>query len=250
MSRVVLVHGAFNELWGPHQILDRWVPALRDGLWHVGADLDPADVDCAFYGDLFRLDPDAGDVVDPTDLATKSGLVDVLSAMPGADQLGTLAHAVGQAAHERLMDQAGRFLAAGDVRARIRERVDRVLGPDTELVLAHSLGTLVSYQVLAARLDLSPALVTMGSPLATPFAFDQLRPPPVDGVGQWPGNVRSWVNISAVGDPACGGAGLSHRFGERVLDHRVDNGHRAHDPEPYLNAAVTGAAVAAALGLA
>ena len=41
MSRVVLVHGAFNELWGPHEILGRWIPALRDGLWHVGADLSP-----------------------------------------------------------------------------------------------------------------------------------------------------------------------------------------------------------------
>jgi pimeloyl-ACP methyl ester carboxylesterase len=249
MSRVVLVHGAFNELWGPHEILDRWVPALRDGLWHAGADVDPADIGCAFYGDLFRLDPDAGDVVEPADLAARSGLVDVLNSIPGADHLASLAHAVGEAANERLMDQLGRFLAAGDVRAAVRERMDRVLGPDTELVIAHSLGSLVSYQVLAARPELDPALITMGSPLATQFAFDRLRPPPVDGVGVWPGSVRSWTNIVAVGDPACGGKGLAHRFGDRVVDHLVDNGHRAHDPEPYLNAAVTGAAVARALGL-
>ena len=249
MSRVVLVHGAFNELWGPHEILARWVPALRDGLWHVGADLSPDDIGCVFYGDLFRLDPDGGDVVDPADLAAKSGLIDLFNDMPGTDHLATLAHAVGQAANERLVDQLGRFLAAGDVRRAVRERVDRVLGPDTELVVAHSLGTLVSYQVLAARPELSPALITMGSPLATPFAFDQLTPEPVDGLGQWPGSVRSWVNIAAVGDPACGGTGISHRFGERVTDHIVDNGHRAHDPEPYLNAPCTGAAVAAALGL-
>jgi hypothetical protein len=89
----------------------------------------------------------------------------------------------------------------------------------------------------------------MGSPLATPFAFDQLTPAPVDGVGAWPGSVRSWTNIVAVGDPACGGKGLSGKFGDRVVDHTVDNGHRAHDPEPYLNAAVTGAAIADALGL-
>lgn len=249
MSRVVLVHGAFNELWGPHEVLSRWIPALRDGLWHAGTDLAPEDIDCAFYGDLFRLDPDGGDVVDPADLAAKSGLVDVVNSIPGADHLTSIAHAVGKAANERLMDQLGRFLAAGDVRKKVRERVDRVLGPDTELVVAHSLGTLVSYQVLAARPDLSPALVTMGSPLATPFAFDQLQPAPVDGVGQWPGSVRSWTNIVAVGDPACGGQGLSAKFGDRVVDHTVDNGHRAHDPEPYLNASVTGAAIADALGL-
>jgi pimeloyl-ACP methyl ester carboxylesterase len=245
----VLVHGAFNELWGPHSIQARWLPALRDGLWHAGVDVASEDVECAFYGDLFRLDPDGGDVVDPADLAAKSGMVDVINNIPGAEHLATLAHAVGQAANERLIDQLGRFLAAGDVRHAVRERVDRVLGPDTEVVIAHSLGTLVSYQVLAARPELSPALVTMGSPLATPFAFDQLKPEPVDGVGQWPGSVRSWTNIAAVGDPACGGKGLAHRFGDRVVDHIVDNGHRAHDPEPYLNAAVTGAAVAEALGL-
>ena len=34
----------------------------------------------------------------------------------------------------------------------------------------------------------------------------------------------------------------------RVEDHAVNNGHRAHDVEPYLYASVTGAAVAAALG--
>jgi len=118
-----------------------------------------------------------------------------------------------------------------------------VLGEDTELVIAHSLGTLVSYEVLADRPELSPAFITMGSPLATPFAFEQLKPAPEDGVGAWPGSVRSWTNIVAVGDPACGGKGLSARFTERVIDHMVDNGHRAHDPEPYLNAAVTGQAV-------
>lgn len=249
MSRVVLVHGAFNELWGPHEVMGRWVPALRDGLWHHGVDLSVDDIDCAFYGDLFRLDPDSGDVVDPADLAERSGMVDVLNSISGSEQLATLAHAVGQAANERLMDQIGRFLAAGDVRRQVRERVDRVLGTDTELVVAHSLGTLVSYLVLADRPELSPALITMGSPLGSPMAFDSLTPAPVDGVGVWPGSVRSWTNIAAVGDPACGGRGLATRFGDRVVDHIIDNGHRAHDPEPYLNARVTGRAVAESLGL-
>ena len=36
-------------------------------------------------------------------------------------------------------------------------------------------------------------------------------------------------------------------YDERVEDVLVDNGHRAHDPEPYLNAAATGAAIAAGL---
>jgi alpha-beta hydrolase superfamily lysophospholipase len=36
-------------------------------------------------------------------------------------------------------------------------------------------------------------------------------------------------------------------YGSRVEDHLIDNGSRAHDPEPYLNAWATGAAIARAL---
>ena len=32
MARVLMVHGAFNEFWGPHELKARWLPALRDGL--------------------------------------------------------------------------------------------------------------------------------------------------------------------------------------------------------------------------
>lgn len=59
--------------------------------------------------------------------------------------------------------------------------------------------------------------------------------------------MERWVNVGAVGDaPAV--VALADRFGPRI-DVLVDNGHRAYAPEPYLNAEVTGAAVAAALGV-
>ena len=40
---------------------------------------------------------------------------------------------------------------------------------------------------------------------------------------------------------------MAERFGDRVEEHVVDNGHRGHDPEPYLNSRATGAALARAL---
>jgi hypothetical protein len=52
--------------------------------------------------------------------------------------------------------------------------------------------------------------------------------------------------VRAVGDKAAA-VGLGDTFGPRVEELLVDNGHRAHAPEPYLNAEVTGAAIAAAL---
>jgi hypothetical protein len=41
---------------------------------------------------------------------------------------------------------------------------------------------------------------------------------------------------------------LRDRFGDRIEEVLIDNGHRAHAPEPYLNAEPTGAAIARALG--
>ena len=58
MARIVIVHGAFNELWGPNELKARWLPAVRDGLWHHGVHIGADDVDVCFYGDLFRHHPD------------------------------------------------------------------------------------------------------------------------------------------------------------------------------------------------
>ena len=48
MARVVAVHGAFNELWGPHSLTARWLPAVQDGLWHHGVTLAPEDFAVCF----------------------------------------------------------------------------------------------------------------------------------------------------------------------------------------------------------
>ena len=51
----------------------------------------------------------------------------------------------------------------------------------------------------------------------------------------WPGSIERWVNVRAVGDKAAA-VPLGEKFGDRVEDVLIDNGHRAHAPEPYLNA--------------
>ena len=57
-------------------------------------------------------DPDdaVAGVVDPADLAAKSGLVDVINSIPGSEHLATLANAVGKAANERMLDQLGIYV--------------------------------------------------------------------------------------------------------------------------------------------
>ena len=94
-----------------------------------------------------------------------------------------------------------------------------------------------------ARVD----LVTIGSPLGRGAFIGEHLSPPFDGdKGQWPASVRRWTDIVAVGDPVIGGHPVEARF-PGVRSEQVDNGHRAHDPEPYLCARATGAAVMAAL---
>lgn len=88
--------------------------------------------------------------------------------------------------------------------------------------------------------------VTRRSPLAAPVVFNSLEPAPVDGQRVWPGSVQRWVNVRAVGDKAAG-LSLAEKLGPRVEEVVIDNGHRAHAPEPYLNASPTGGAIAAAL---
>ncbi len=94
MATIVMVHGAFNELWGPNELHHRWLPALRDGLWHAGAEVDADDVAVCFYGDLFRRDPESPDQPDET---TRAGVADLLHETLGDDGLDALAQAAGKA---------------------------------------------------------------------------------------------------------------------------------------------------------
>jgi pimeloyl-ACP methyl ester carboxylesterase len=121
---------------------------------------------------------------------------------------------------------------------------------ETLVVVAHSMGTVVAYEELAAHPEWNVhTLITLGSPLGGEFVFPHLDPQPVDGVGRWPGSINSWTNVVAFDDSVIRMAELATRFGPDVRDSLIDNGHRPHDAEPYLNAPVTGQAIATGLAL-
>lgn len=246
MTRIVMVHGAFNELWGPHEIKARWLPALRDGLWHHGVEVRDEDVGVCFYGDLFRRNP--GSERDRRIEASRDGIEEVLRDLAGGDAIAALGQAASDAAFDRTVDMVTIMTTEPDLRARMWARAEPLFDDTTCVVVAHSLGTLLSYRALCHRPELAiNTFVTLGSPLASPMILQALDPPLVDGVGQWPAAVERWVNVRAVGDKAAA-VPLGPVFGDRVEDVLIDNGHRFHDPEPYLNCVATGAAIAAALG--
>lgn len=245
MARVVLVHGAFNEFWGPHGMKARWLPALRDGLWHHQLEISDNDVAICFYGDLFRREP--GSEADFQVQKSRAGIAEWLADLFGTDLLAALGQAASDAAFERIVDMMTILTTTPGLRAQMRARIEALVEDNTRVLVSHSIGTVLSYMVLCNHPEWNVhTFVTLGSPLAAPTFFERLDPPAIDGKGQWPGRVNRWVNIRAVGDKAAA-VTLREKFGPRVEEFLIDNGHRVHDPEHYLNAAATGAAIAAAL---
>ncbi|MCP4434829.1 MAG: hypothetical protein GY812_04915 [Actinomycetia bacterium] len=246
MSAVVLVHGAFNELWGPHEMKARWLPSLRDGLEHHIGSIDASDVAVCFYGDLFRIDPETLD--EQAWQQSRAGTSELLESFAGDGGLDVLSQAASKAAFDRTVDLVATLASNPSVADTARSRLVEAIGDGARAVVAHSLGTVLAYNTLVSEPKLSiDTLVTLGSPLGLPMTDPMLPDAGADGVRPWPEGLRRWVNVAAVGDLATGEGLLAPRFGDRVEDRRVDNGHRAHDPEPYLNNPRTGEAVMSAI---
>ncbi|MEV6168769.1 hypothetical protein AB0L99_11165 [Streptomyces sp. NPDC051954] len=280
MTRLVLLHGIAQQHKGPHTLLADWYPALADGLTLAGAALERRDVAMAFYGDLFRPaghrgpgepDLDASDVEEGLEqdllLAWWQAAARAESEVPGPDTaargrapylmqraLDALSHSAffaGLADRLLISDarQVRRYFTEPELRAAIQARFLAALTDRTEVVVAHSLGTIVAYETLCARPEVPElTLITLGSPLAVRgLVADRLVPAPQDGRGRWPAPVKRWTNVLDRGDIVALAKELAPVFGDRVTDVLVHNGAQAHDVRPYLTARETGQAIASAL---
>jgi len=226
------------------------MPALQDGLVHADMELAPDQFAMAFYGDVFRPEVAAGrpDREELMGIARRSGLLSIIEEQYGSDGLATLAEEIGREVLRQLVHQLGRYFADANTRETIRSRLRDVVTEDTAVIVSHSMGTVVAYEELADHPEWNVhSLVTLGSPLGGEFVFNSIHPSTQGGVGSWPGSVITWTNVVAVDDSVVHVPDLVNHFNGPVRDHMIDNGHRAHDAEPYLNAAVTGQAVAAGM---
>ncbi|MDF3143278.1 MULTISPECIES: hypothetical protein [unclassified Streptomyces] len=288
MARIVGVHGVGKQRLGSNTLLKDWEPALADGLDRAGygARLAPDDLSIAFYGDLFRPPGHTLAVGDPmftpddvdegfeaelllewwaqcarTDPAVPPpGATDTLARSPRAVQtaLRVLQHSrffadISLRALVFDLKQVRRYLTDDGLRAAARRRVEEAIGPDTRVVVAHSLGSVVAYEALCAQPGHQVrALVTLGSPLGMRMVYDRLRPEP----GSWPGT-STWTNVVDEGDVVAAvkdlslfyGTGVTGRgvAGQGVTGKVVHNGSHAHDATLYLTAKETGEAVAEGL---
>jgi hypothetical protein len=284
MSRVVLVHGIAQQFRGAQTLLADWYPALCDGVALAdGPPLGPEQVTMAFYGDLFRPAGHRGLGIPELDASdVEEGLERELlllwweTAAHGENRVAgpqtaarmrtsdTVQRALNALSHsaffaglsERLMiysaRQVRRYFTEPELRTRIQDRFASAVTEKTEVIVAHSLGSVVAYETLCARPDWPDLkLVSLGSPLAVPrLVFDRLLPQPAMGHGRWPAPVSRWTNIADRGDAVALVKELAPFFGSRVTDVLVHNGAKAHDVRPYLTAAATGAAIADGLNKA
>jgi hypothetical protein len=285
---MVAVHGINNTYFGPRRMADDWVPALLDGIEFAGGAglLRPEDVSCAFYGDVFRR---PGRPLGDDDVASlgsedvcggaeaelleawwrEAAEVDPGVVPPGARTLGPVTGvqaALAALASSRFLagtterflifwlQQVRAYFTKPELREEIQRRFAGVIGPDTQVVVAHSLGSVVAYEALCANPGWNVrGLVTLGSPLAIRnIIFDRLRPAPQRLAGSWramwPPRLTSWTNIADRADFVALVKRLRPVFGDAVADVEIDNGTRMHEVARYLTAAETGSAIVRALG--
>lgn len=291
MSRVVCVHGINHQYLGEQTIRKEWVPALQDGL--TRANFQPSEwpkdeeIGFAFYGDIFRppgmavgLPPLTVDDIEEPEEEELLGLwwdaaveVDPLIRTPGDRTMGRMAGWVQRALHalvqypffaemgERAfiwgLKQVSKYFRDEEIRREIRARVRALIGPETRIVIGHSLGSVAAYEALC---EVGPGagvrtFVTLGSPLGIPnLIFDRLTPPPEGPKnkrkGRWPAEVEYWFNIADAGDVVALEKKLGPRFdvGERrVGDRLIHNGAKAHSVIPYLTAEEAGHAIGTGL---
>ena len=285
MVRTVVVHGVGHETDGELTLHSELFPYLRQGVVRAGGSVASGDVCFASYGQCFRQ---RGEVLAPvqyfdaTDVAEgyeselllawwrRAAEVDPRVVPPGQEvlartpvwasrALAALSRArfltgVGDRLLIGALKQVRRYFDEPELRSTIRGIVADAITDDTHVVIGHSLGSVVAYEVLC-RLPEAPArsLVTLGSPLGLHnLVFDRLEPEPRlrgrEGArGHWPPPVRAWTNIADRGDVVAAVEDLRPLFGDGIRQIRVDNSSHAHDMRPYLTEKLTGAAIVAGL---
>lgn len=216
MGRIVGIHGIAQQVRGPEVLRAVWAPALRDGVVLSGAQPpDEAELEIAFYGDLFRARGGktvggppyvAADVEEgfERDLLeawwAEAAASDDAIPGPGATTKlrtpGMVQRALNALSQSRFfaglterlligfIKQVHAYLDDDSVRGEIQARVDRVVGPGTAVLVGHSLGSVVAYEAACAHPGWDLALVTLGCPLGIRnLVFDRLRPSPEYGAG-------------------------------------------------------------------
>jgi pimeloyl-ACP methyl ester carboxylesterase len=276
MTRIVCVHGIGQQYESRETLFDTWAPALTGGVSNAGGTLDRAEITMAFYGLMFR--PPGGTKGADTVPEYASGdlseferelLGDIYDGSlaledPSRETKGGLTRSVagmlqvvgrtpffGRVAQKFViwhLKQVSRYVSDPATRSSARASVLQAIADDTRVLLAHSLGSIVAWEVLCANPGLTVrTFITIGSPLGLPALRRRLDPAIAKVPGTWPPGITRWVNIADAKDAVALEKRLARVFGARVEDVPVENGATMHNVRPYLTSVDVGRAIIAGL---
>lgn len=133
--------------------------------------------------------------------------------------------------------QVSQYLTDQTIRATAQEGVLNLVEPGTQVVIGHSLGSVVAFEALHKLKTKIPLFITIGSPLGLRNVIrDRLVPQPP----AFPMSVLRWINVAATDDVVAAEMDISDLF-ESVppgvvfeAGVRVGNGSEPHSAAFYL----------------
>ncbi len=133
-----------------------------------------------------------------------------------------------------MLVQVGRYFTDQKLRECIRRTVLDQVGESTRIVVAHSLGTVVAFEVCARLQHSVDLLLTLGSPLG----LDTVIYPRLDPTARFPSPAIRWVNIAHTDDIVAVEPHLAALFpsddGRKVIDHALKSRRAHHCIKTYL----------------
>jgi hypothetical protein len=146
----------------------------------------------------------------------------------------------------RALRQISTYFTDDRVRTAAQDRVAALIGPDTRVVIGHSLGAVVAYETVHRLGAPLPMLITLGSPFGG-VIHDRLRPQPP----HVPRELGHWVNLADTDDVVAAEPGIAAKLpgaaGVLDSDWMIHSGAGPHEASFYLAASQTGDAVASGL---
>ncbi len=144
----------------------------------------------------------------------------------------------------RSLAQVTRYLTDGAIRSAALESVFKLIGPETKVLIGHSLGSVIAYEAAHLMHQPLPLLLTLGSPLGLQtIIYQRLQPQPPG----FPPLVRRWVNIADRDDFIAAEPDLGGLFSTGIPTrasfeggYTVDNGAEPHNSDFYLGKAQVG----------
>ena len=252
---ILLVHGRGMVDRDTAATRKFWLDALRAGVKTVARDSLVADRDVrvVWYADV--LDPrstaacdyDRGDLRAKRDATEDPDLKSLVSL--AGNLLGTLTDLVADTeATSQLRGLAADASFLSDVRkrcaseSRLDAAISRARSEGRPIILvAHSLGALVSYDYLSTRTDsvLVSRFVTIGSMLGSPLRHMIIGGDSTDTLSR-PASVKEWINVRNEQDPLA----VPLSIGRDVATNPPPDEPDAHEMVGYLRGAATAKEVA------